>query len=200
MSNTITTDMMLEAYAMGIFPMADDATSSEIYWYDPPARTLMPLDSRFHIPRRLMRTIRSAPYEITVNKAFKEVIKGCSQPAKGREVTWINQKIFDLYAELHMKRYAQSIEAWDGDELVGGLYGVSLGGAFFGESMFSRKKDASKIALVKLVSMLRCNEYKLLDCQFMTPHLAKFGAYEVSREEYLCLLDAAIKQSPVGLA
>jgi len=197
----LTADILLKAYASGIFPMADSAESKELMWFDPPVRALIPLDERFHIPKRLQRIVRQAPFRMTLNKAFAEVMNGCAAPAKGREITWINAEILQLYNALHAKGHAHSIEAWEGEHLVGGLYGVSLGGAFFGESMFSRKTDASKIALVHLVELLKRHGYVLLDAQFQTPHLKKFGAYEIERENYLALLGEAIKKDtspPLG--
>lgn len=190
----LTASHLLKAYASGIFPMANSAESKELLWFDPPMRALIPLDDRFHIPRRLQRVLRKEPFLVTLNKAFSEVINGCAAPALGREITWINAEIVRLYEELHRKGHAHSIEAWEGDNLIGGLYGVSLGGAFFGESMFSRKTDASKIALVHLVELLKRRGYVLLDAQFQTPHLKRFGAYEIEREKYLALLGEVIKK------
>lgn len=185
--------MLLHAYAAGIFPMAENAHAKKLYWFDPPVRALIPLDENFHVPRRLVRTLRQAPYRITVNRAFLDVMRGCAEPREGREKTWINSEIFRLYTSLYYCGNAHSIEAWEGRDLVGGLYGVSIGGAFIGESMFSRKKDASKIALVHLVSLLRHSGYKLLDTQFQTQHLERFGTFEVLRSIYLSMLEASIK-------
>ena len=184
-----TPEMLLRAYAAGIFPMAESAESSDLRWFDPPVRALIPLDSRFHVPRRLVRILRRNPYRVTLNHAFQDVMQGCAEPQQGRETTWINQEILRLYTTLHQRGHAHAIEVWAGEELVGGLYGVSLGSAFFGESMFSRKKDASKIALVHLVSVLRHCGYTLLDTQFQTPHLARFGTFEVERAAYLAMLE-----------
>jgi len=191
----LTPDVLLRAYAMGIFPMAESAEAHELNWYDPPIRALIPLDENFHIPSRLARTIRQHPYQVTLNKAFVEVMRGCAAPTAGREKTWINGDIIRLYTKLHQRGHAHSIEVWDGDELVGGLYGVSLGRAFFGESMFSRKTDASKIALVHLVTLLRSCGYHLLDTQFQTAHLARFGTYEVTRDVYHHLLGDALQSN-----
>nr|MDP9128202.1 leucyl/phenylalanyl-tRNA--protein transferase [Pseudomonadota bacterium] len=163
----ITPDILLRAYAAGIFPMAESADATELHWFDPPIRALIPLDT-FHVPRRLARSLRKKPYAIKLNTAFGAVMRGCAAPGKGRETTWINNEIARLYGKLFARGHAHSVEAWDGDALVGGLYGVSLGGAFFGESMFSLKSDASKIALVYLVALLQANHFALLDTQFQT--------------------------------
>ncbi len=186
--------MLLRAYAIGIFPMAESAASRELLWFDPPVRALIPLDRKFHIPKRLQRAMRKEPFTITLNKAFADVMKACATPAKGRETTWINGDILRLYTGLHKKGHAHSIEVRDGGDLVGGLYGVSLGAAFFGESMFSRKTDASKIALIHLVALLRHCGYMLLDAQFQTSHLQRFGAFEIERDAYLALLGEAVKK------
>ena len=172
--------------------MAEDAEARELHWFDPPVRAIIPLDARFHVARRLQRTIRKVPYQMRLNTAFGEVLRACAAPARGREKTWINRDIVALYTALHERGHAHSIEAWEGDELVGGLYGVSLGAAFFGESMFSRKADASKIALIHLVALLRACGFALLDTQFMTDHLAQFGTLELSRAAYQRLLAAAV--------
>ncbi|MDR3423884.1 MAG: leucyl/phenylalanyl-tRNA--protein transferase [Alphaproteobacteria bacterium] len=187
-----TPQMLLRAYAAGIFPMAESATSYGLRWFDPPIRALIPLDSQFHVPRRLARTLRQKPYRVSLNRAFQEVMRGCAEPREGRETTWINSEILRLYTILHYRGHAHSIEIWDGEALVGGLYGVSLGSAFFGESMFSRKQDASKIALIHLVGLLRQHGYTLLDTQFLTPHLSRFGTFEVARDAYHLLLKTAI--------
>ncbi len=172
--------------------MAESAEATELSWYDPPVRALIPLDERFHVPHRLARTIRQKPFHVTIDTAFEATIRACAAPAEGRETTWINEEIIRLYCALHRMGNAHSIEVWDSGELVGGLYGVSLGRAFFGESMFSRKTDASKIALVHLVNSLRECEYTLLDTQFQTPHLARFGTFEIARSAYHLLLGAAV--------
>jgi leucyl/phenylalanyl-tRNA--protein transferase len=183
--NTITPEILLRAYAAGIFPMAESATSqAELRWYDPPIRAVIPLDERFHIPHRLQRTLRKQPYRMTTDTCFEQVMRACAAPRPDHPDTWINEEIIGLYTTLHRGGYAHSIEAWLGDVLVGGLYGVSLGTAFFGESMFSRKTDASKIALVYLVDTLRKGGFTLLDTQFQTEHLAQFGTYEITREIY----------------
>ena len=190
----ITPDFLLRAYAAGIFPMAEGAESLGLDWFDPPIRALIPLDDRFHVPRRLMRTIRKNPYEITLNTAFEDVMKACAAPVEGRLVTWINSEIVGLYTALHERGNAHSVEVWSEGKLVGGLYGVSLGRAFFGESMFSRMKDASKIALVCLVETLRKAGFTLLDTQFQTRHLMQFGTFEISRAGYHELLEKALRE------
>lgn len=185
MSDSLTPALLLRAYRAGIFPMAEDADATELYWFDPPERTIFPLDA-FHVPSRLRRTIRQQPYRLTLNRAFTAVMRGCAQPnpAMRRGKTWINAEIIALYAALHAQGHAHSIEAWHGERLVGGLYGVQVGGAFCGESMFSTMTDASKICLTALVAMLRQQVFALLDCQFMTPHLRRFGAVTISRADY----------------
>lgn len=175
--------------------MAEGSDSTDLNWFDPPIRAIIPLDDHFHIPKRLKRTIRQHPYDIKFDTTFNQVICACATPMKGRPTTWINHEIKSLYNALHWRDHAHSIEAWDGDELVGGLYGVSLGGAFFGESMFSRKTDAGKIALVYLVALLRYCGFTLLDTQFQTEHLAQFGTYEIPRANYLLLLEATMKKN-----
>ncbi len=192
----LTPDMLLRAYAAGIFPMAESADSPDIHWYDPPVRALIPLDERFHIPSRLGRVLRRRPYKITLNMAFGDVMQGCAAPLPGRETTWINREIIALYASLHHQGHAHSIEVWENEALVGGLYGVSLGAAFFGESMFSRADDASKIALAHLVGLLRQHHYTLLDTQFQTPHLSRFGTFEITRSAYHLLLASALEKKP----
>jgi len=183
----LTPDILLQAYASGIFPMADSAESQELYWFDPPLRGIIPLNDGFHVPRRLRRTLRQRPFRITFNQAFGEVMRACAAPtdAPRRQKTWINAEILSLYGALHRQGHAHSVEAWDNeDKLVGGLYGVHLGAAFFGESMFSRATDASKISLVYLVSLLRHRGFTLLDTQFQTEHLQQFGTQEIPRTQY----------------
>jgi len=189
----LTPDILLRAYGAGIFPMAENAHATDLIWFDPPLRALIPLDDLFHVSRRLRRTLRQKPYTLKLNTAFPQVMRACAALTPERTTTWINREILDLYGTLHMRGHAHSIETWDGSELVGGLYGVSLGGAFFGESMFSRKKDASKIALVHLVALLRASHFRLLDTQFQTEHLTQFGTYEVTRMNYHHLLADAIQ-------
>lgn len=187
----ITPELLLRAYSIGLFPMADSADDPEIFWVEPELRGIIPLDD-FHISRSLAKTIRRAPFDITFNADFEGVMKGCAASAPDRPTTWINSTILSLYTTLHRMGYAHSVEAWEGEELVGGLYGVSLGAAFFGESMFSRRTDASKICLVHLVERLRERGYKLLDTQFTTEHLKSFGAIDVPKAEYEGLLARAV--------
>jgi leucyl/phenylalanyl-tRNA---protein transferase len=191
----LTPDVLLRAYAAGIFPMAESANSTELRWFDPPIRAIIPLDDSFHVPRSLKRRIKQRPYAITFDTAFEKVIRACAAPHKGRETTWINKSIVDLYTALHKRGHAHSIEAWDGKELVGGLYGVSLGAAFFGESMFSVESDASKVALVYLVTLLRRSGFLLLDTQFQTDHLSQFGTFELTRVNYHHLLAEAVRKA-----
>jgi leucyl/phenylalanyl-tRNA--protein transferase len=187
----VTPEILLRAYAAGIFPMAESAESPVLRWIQPHRRGIMPLD-RFHVSRSLRKTVRQGVFKITADHAFEAVMRGCAEPAPGREQTWINEESHRLYNALHAMGHAHSIEAWHGDELVGGLYGVSIGAAFFGESMFSRKTDASKVALVHLVARLRHGGYVLLDAQFITEHLQRFGAISIERRRYLRLLEDAL--------
>lgn len=187
----VTPDLLLRAYAAGIFPMAESAHSDELYWFDPEMRGILPLES-FHIPRRLKRTIRSGRFEVTCDKAFDAVVAGCGEATADRPKTWINRDIRLLYGELHRRGHAHSVEIWREGALVGGLYGVSLGAAFFGESMFSRETDASKIALVHLVARLKAGGYTLLDTQFVTEHLKQFGVVEIPRALYRQRLARAV--------
>ncbi len=188
----LTSDLLLRAYAIGVFPMAESRDAAEVVWVDPDRRGILPLDG-FHVPRSLARTVRRRPFEVTADRAFAEVMRACAEPAPGRRDTWINDTILALYGELYARDRAHSIECWQDGELVGGLYGVKLGGAFFGESMFSRVTDASKVALVHLVERLRLGGFLLLDTQFLTDHLARFGAVEVPRNTYRRLLDEALR-------
>ena len=178
--------------------MAESRRGDRLYWLDPELRGVIPLDG-FHLPRRLLRTVLAGPFSVTSNRDFGGVIRGCAEPAEGREETWINPEIERLFDALHRIGHAHSIEVWLGDpeddRLVGGLYGVSLGGAFFGESMFSRVRDASKVALVQLVARLRLLGFRLLDAQFQTNHLAQFGCHEVPRAQYKRLLSEAIEEA-----
>jgi leucyl/phenylalanyl-tRNA--protein transferase len=187
----IDAEMLLRAYAYGVFPMAESRDDPELYWIDPEARGVLPLNS-FYVPRRLRRTVRQRAFDVRIDTAFREVMLGCAQAAPGRDGTWINALILDLYSELHERGHAHSVECWRDGKLVGGLYGVSIGAAFFGESMFSRETDASKVALVHLVARLIRGGYRLLDTQFVTAHLAQFGAREISREAYRKKLTRAI--------
>lgn len=174
---------LLACYARGVFPMADARDDERIFLINPEHRGIIPMD-RFHLSRRLARTVRSDPFEVRVDTAFPEVIAACAEATPGRRDTWINQPIETLYGELFAQGCAHSVECWREGRLAGGLYGVSLNGAFFGESMFSRARDASKVALVHLVARLIAGGYQLLDAQFMTDHLRQFGAEEISRREY----------------
>lgn len=184
-------EILLAAYRQGIFPMADHRDDEEIFWVEPKRRGIIPLDS-FHVPRRLARTMRASTFTVTVDRAFEQVIDLCAAQASDRPNTWINRSIEASYVALFREGHGHSVEVWDGDVLVGGLYGISIGGAFFGESMFSRATDASKIALVHLVMRLRAGGYRLLDTQFITAHLSQFGAIEVSRAAYRKLLAPAV--------
>lgn len=185
-------ELLLRAYAVGIFPMAESRHEPDIHWIDPDLRGILPLES-LHVPRRLRRKLRTRPFDVRINSAFHEVIQTCAEPAPDREDTWINPTIEGLYSELHRMGFAHSVECWHGGEMVGGLYGVSLGAAFFGESMFSRVPDASKIALIHLVYLLRSGGFLLLDTQFQTPHLSRFGVVEVPREIYRTKLARAVR-------
>jgi len=187
----ITPDLLLRAYSIGLFPMADSADDPELFWVEPELRGIIPLDD-FHISKSLAKTIRRAPFDIRYDTAFEQVMDGCAAPAPDRPTTWINAKIRSLYATLHSMGHAHCVEAWEGDELVGGLYGVSLGSAFFGESMFSRRTDASKICLVYLVERLRKRGFVLLDTQFTTEHLKNFAAIDVPKSRYEKMLARAI--------
>jgi leucyl/phenylalanyl-tRNA--protein transferase len=188
----VTPDLMLRAYRAGLFPMAESRRGDRLYWLDPELRGVLPLDG-FHFPRRLRRTVLGDSFTITADQDFAGVIALCAAPGEGREDTWINRDIERLFTALHARGHAHSVEAWQGGNLVGGLYGVSLGGAFFGESMFSLARDASKVALVHLVARLRLGGYTLLDTQFVTAHLSQFGAQEVERERYKAMLEQAVE-------
>lgn len=187
----ITPEVLLKAYACGIFPMAESADDPALYWIEPERRGVIPLD-RFHASSRLMRTVRSDCFTIRVDREFDAVIDGCAAPKAGRSRTWINTRIRHLYRALFERGNCHTVEVYDGARLVGGLYGVSLGAAFFGESMFHEVRDASKVALVHLVARLRAGGYRLLDTQFVTDHLKLFGAADVSRRQYHRLLEAAL--------
>ncbi len=191
---------MLRAYRAGLFPMAESRRGERLYWLDPEQRGVLPLHA-FHLPRRLARTVLSGAYRVTSNLDFTGTIAGCAAPAEGRGDTWINPEIERLFGALHRLGHAHSIEVWQaaagGPVLVGGLYGVALGGAFFGESMFSRARDASKVALVHLVARLRMFRFTLLDAQFQTSHLAQFGCTEVPRQTYKRLLSEAVEEQAV---
>lgn len=187
----VTPRMLLQAYASGIFPMAPDADSTTLEWYRPDERGVLPLDG-MRVPRKLARLVRSGRFRVSSDLVFSEVMQACAASAPGRETTWISARIHALYGALHHQGHAHSVEVWDGDALAGGLYGVSLGGAFFGESMFSRERDASKVALVHLVAGLRKGGFMLLDTQYTTPHLASLGGIGIPADTYDALLDKAL--------
>jgi leucyl/phenylalanyl-tRNA--protein transferase len=187
----LTPELVLAAYARGLFPMAERREDPQLYWVSPEKRGVIPLD-KFHVPHRLARTVRSGKFKVTTDRAFVDVMQGCAAPAPGREESWINAEILRLYTALAASGHAHSVECWQDGVLVGGLYGVRLGGAFFGESMFSKVTDASKVALVRLVEGLKRGGFSLLDTQFITAHLARFGAVEIPRERYLTLLERAL--------
>jgi leucyl/phenylalanyl-tRNA---protein transferase len=189
----LTPDLLLYAYSHGLFPMADPGGGGAVYWYAPDPRAIIPLDDRFHVPKTLRKLVRRDPFVVATNRAFEEVIRACAVPDVGRESTWISEEIIDAYMRLHHKGHAHSVECWQEDRLVGGLYGVALGGAFFGESMFHRVRDASKVALVHLVERLRAGGFRLLDTQFITPHLRQFGAREIPRRVYQHRLTEALR-------
>ncbi|MCG8509631.1 MAG: leucyl/phenylalanyl-tRNA--protein transferase [Rhodospirillales bacterium] len=188
----ITPELLLRAYAAGIFPMAQTRGAGSVFWVDPRMRGVLPLDG-FHIPRRLRKLVRKKPFAIRCNTAFERVIAACAEPRPGHPDTWINDQIRRAYTQLHHMGFVHSVECWLEDELVGGLYGVALGGAFFGESMFSRRTNASKVALVHLLARLRLGGYVLLDVQFVTEHLRQFGVIEIPARHYLERLETALK-------
>lgn len=187
----ITPELLLRAYSIGLFPMSDAADDPEIFWVEPEMRGILPLDA-FHISKSLAKAVRKKPFDIRFDTAFDAVVEKCAEEAEDRPSTWINDTIKELYGALHKLGHAHSVEAWEGDALVGGLYGVSLGSAFFGESMFSRRTNASKICLVHLVERLKIRGFTLLDTQFTTEHLKTFGAIDVPKQDYLKLLDKAV--------
>ena len=183
----LSPELLLNAYASGVFPMAESREDEELFWVDPHFRGVFELD-RFHISRSLAQHIRQEPFQIRIDTAFMKVVAGCAD----RTETWINAQLLDLYEQLHLMGYAHSLEVWDNETLVGGVYGLAIGGAFFGESMFSRRTDASKIALVYLVDRLRIGGFSLFDTQFITPHLTSLGAVEIPRDEYHRRLEHAL--------
>lgn len=191
----LTPELLLRAYASGIFPMSEDAGDDSFFWVDPKLRGVLPLDG-FHLSRSLAKTIRKGAFRATLNRDFAGVVRGCAE----RETTWINQPIFDAYMDLHSVGHAHSLELWEGDDLVGGVYGVTQGGAFFGESMFSRRRDASKIALATLTAHLGQTGFVLFDTQFLTSHLASLGGIEVPRDQYHLLLEEALTCSRADIA
>jgi len=187
----ITPEVLLKAYACGIFPMAESADDPALYWIEPDMRGIIPIEG-FHVPLRLARTVRATPFTVWVDRDFDAVVDGCAEAKTDRSRTWINERVRKIYRSLFDHGHCHSVEVYDGDNLVGGLYGVSLGGAFFGESMFHRARDASKIALVHLVARLRAGGYRLLDTQYVTDHLKTFGAVEVAKRRYHKMLEEVI--------
>jgi len=194
-SSVFGPEELLACYARGVFPMAEARDDPRVFLVEPDQRGVIPLN-RFYIPTRLRRTVRGEPFQVRVDTAFDAVLSACAASAAGREDTWINDPIRSLYLQLHLRGHAHSIECWQDEVLVGGLYGVTLGGAFFGESMFSRARDASKVALVHLVARLRKGGWGLLDAQFLTEHLSQFGAVETPQTTYLRLLKPALRLTP----
>jgi leucyl/phenylalanyl-tRNA--protein transferase len=190
----ITPELLLQAYRIGVFPMGERRDDPKLYWLDPRLRAVLPLDG-FHLPKRLARTVRSGHFEVSADTAFTETMRACAEPRPGHPESWINDPILDLYGELFERGHAHSVECRLNGELVGGLYGVSVGAAFFGESMFSRERDASKVALVHLVARLIKGAFRLLDCQFMTEHLRSFGAIEILRDDFRALLADAVERT-----
>jgi leucyl/phenylalanyl-tRNA---protein transferase len=184
-------NLLLRAYAAGVFPMADSRRARDVYWVEPAMRGILPLDG-FHLSRSLKKTVKSDRFTVTADRAFAQVIAACAETRIGAQGTWINGQIEQACKDLFSRGHAHSVECWHGDRLVGGLYGISLEGAFFGESMFSRATDASKVALAHLVARLQVGGFTLLDCQFLTEHLASLGAVEVPRDVYVGLLGAAL--------
>ena len=184
---SLTADLLLQAYQVGVFPMSEGRDDPEVFWVDPRMRGVIPLD-QFRISRSLARTLRRERFSITVDQAFEDVVCGCAD----RDETWINDTIFDLYCQLYQAGFAHSVEVWENERLVGGVYGVTIGAAFFGESMFSKATDASKVALAYLVDRLRLGGYQLFDTQFITPHLTSLGAVEIPRDHYRAMLVEAL--------
>lgn len=189
--------LVLGAYAVGVFPMADHRDADEVYWVEPRTRAILPL-AGFRLSRSLRKVIARDRFRVTADAAFGDVLQLCAESAEDRPDTWINAGIERVFTTLHRLGFAHSVECWDGDDLVGGLYGLALGRAFFGESMVSRRTDASKVALAWLVARLRAGGFDLLDCQFQTPHLASMGAVEIDRADYVALLTAALDASAAG--
>lgn len=192
---TLSTKDLLGAYANGFFPMAENREAEELYWFHPDMRGILPIED-FHVPKRLARTLRQKPFVLSFNRAFGQVMRECAKPRSRERDSWINAEILAMYQQLHEEGHAHSLECWREERLVGGIYGVSLGGAFFGESMFSRERDASKIALVALVELLKACGYILFDAQYVNPHLKQFGVQEIPREDYMKRLRKALQVSP----
>ncbi len=191
----LTPELLLSAYSIGLFPMAESADDPHLHWIDPDLRGAIEI-SKFHVPRRLKKLVRRNPFSIRINTAFRATMEACAEETETRSETWINETILDLYTQLHEQGQAHSVECWLEDKLVGGLYGVSLGSAFFGESMFSRVDNASKVALVALSALMTKTGFTLLDCQFWTEHLSQFGIQEIERESYQALLHEALDKRP----
>ncbi len=192
-------DLVLRAYAMGVFPMSEHRDDPSVFWVEPRQRAILPIDG-FRLSRSLRKTLATDRFRITTDTAFEQVIALCAESAPDRPDTWINPAIERVFVALHHRGFAHSVECWDGERLVGGLYGLALGRAFFGESMVSRARDASKVAIAALVARLRLGGFTLLDCQFMTDHLASLGAVEVPRDRYLSLLSDSLGEGAAGLA
>jgi leucyl/phenylalanyl-tRNA--protein transferase len=190
----ITPELLLQAYRIGVFPMGESRDDPKLYWLDPRLRAVLPLDG-FHLPRRLARTVRQDIFEVSADTDFIGVMRACAEPRPGHPESWINEPILALYGELFARGHAHSVECRRDGRLVGGLYGVSVGASFFGESMFSRERDASKVALVHLMARLIKGGFRLLDCQFMTEHLRSFGAIEMPREDFRIQLAAAVERT-----
>ncbi len=191
--SAITPQVLLQAYAAGVFPMAESAGDPALYWVEPDERGVIPLDG-FHIPRSLRKRVRQQSYEIRIDSAFNQVIAQCAARSDSRKETWINKRIITLYCQLHKMGCAHSVECWRDGTLVGGLYGIRIGAAFFGESMFSRATDASKVALVHLVARLKFGGFALLDAQFVNPHLLQFGSQAIKKADYHRLLEPALEK------
>lgn len=187
----ITAELVLKAYTYGVFPMAKSRGDTDVFWVQPKLRGVIPLD-RFHASRSLRKRLRKGTYTVTIDTAFAAVMAGCAESTENRADTWINNRIIDLFSELHDAGLAHSVETWEGDQLVGGLYGLAMGAAFFGESMFCRASDASKVALCHLAGILKAGGFTLLDTQFITDHLKQFGTVEISQKEYLAQLSSAL--------
>jgi leucyl/phenylalanyl-tRNA--protein transferase len=196
MRDVVTPEILLRAYAYGIFPMSEDKDDETLFWVDPDERGIIPIND-FYTSKSLRKVIKQNRFTVTVDRAFQEVMKGCASPGKDRDTTWISGRIEGLYYDLYKQGNAHSVECWYEGALVGGLYGVSLNGAFFGESMFHTMRDASKVALAHLIARLKSQGYMLLDTQFVTDHLKQFGAIEITRDEYHLRLEAALKVSDI---
>ncbi len=190
--STITPQVLLKAYAAGVFPMAESADDPALYWIEPDERGIIPLDG-FHVSRSLQKRVKQQHFEIRIDSAFAEVIAACAATTSTRQETWINKRIISLYTQLHKLNCAHSVETWQDGKLVGGLYGVKIGAAFFGESMFSKANDASKVALVHLVARLKFGGFKLLDAQFVNSHLTQFGARPIAKSDFQKLLEPALE-------